>query len=230
MSTEWDSWVRDREATYWAYFEEGLLCASSDRAVTMGGFPNGLISSNTVHQASRLDALPAELKILVMSLLDEPSFSAIMRTSASYNEAFVNYRSEIFNAVMLNTLRTRGLDLQLRKPSDWKEVSATMTKRHFEYITHGFHKAIEDYQQQCLQDLPIRMCPQHCMALCSIQDVMSWDYNDEDEFECYQRPAASANRLPLHTYEILNTSHDPDDYFSSCLLRCCLGKILGLII
>ena len=52
------------------------------------------------------------------------------------------------------------------------------------------------------------MSPQHCMALCSLQDVISWDIDEENYIECYQRPAASANRLLLHTYEVLSMSDD----------------------
>ena len=218
MSTDFDSWVREHKARTWAWFEEGLLCASSDRAVTMGGFPTESIGSNIFHQPSRLENLPAELMIVVMCQLDEPSLSAIMRTSATYNEVFLNYRSEVFNAVMLNTVHTRDLDLQLRKPSDWKEVSATMTEHHFEYIRSEYTEAIVIYQQKCLQGLPIRMSPQHCMALCSLQDVISWDRDEDDYIECYQRPAASANRLPLHTYEILSMSEYADNrYFFELL-------------
>ena len=206
MSTTSNTWLEDREATYWAYFEQGLLCASSDRAVTMSGFQTELIGSKTVHQASRLDNLPAELKIVVMCHLDEPSLSALMRTYAAYNEVFLNYRSDVFNAVMLNTLHTRDLDLQLRMLSDWKEVSATMPRSHFGHIQYQYVCAIKEYQRQCLVGLPIRMSPQHCTALCSLQDVISWNINEEDDIQCYQRPAASANRLPLHTYEVLSMS------------------------
>ena len=63
---------------------------------------------------------------------------------------------------------------------------------------------IDGLEHQFMVSRPIRLIPEHCTALCTIQDVVGWYWPDtEGEIYCFERPAAAAHRFPLHTYRLM---------------------------
>ena len=63
---------------------------------------------------------------------------------------------------------------------------------------------IDGLECQFMASRPIRLTPEHCTALCTIQDVVGWYWPEfESEIYCFERPAATAYRFPLHTYKLM---------------------------
>ena len=217
-----------------------------------------------------LVTVPTEIKIMILCELDDFTLTEIIRTSAAYRRVFKTYRSEIHTAVTLNTLRARGVDLELQTPLCWLEVATKFPEpAEDRYESRRLYSAILEYRKQivrknprrkftvhccachyraidsistdrrftdrrfeeaCLQQdrfaeneceackdhvmkslehqllssRPIRLTPEHCNALCSIQDVVGWFWPvGRPEIRCFRKPIVAPYRFAVHTYKLL---------------------------
>lgn len=127
-----------------------------------------------------LEALPAEVKIMILRHLNQESALALFAVSRTYLHTFDRYRQEIEVRLMINTLRARNVDMcALRSfPQTWMHISLTVPipPTASETFFKNMKAAVKEYHDQLLLNTPMRLDSKHCRILSMITEATSLLY------------------------------------------------------
>ena len=127
-----------------------------------------------------LQALPAELKIMILRHLDQESYLALIGVSKTYLDTFATYREAVELTMMTNTLRARNVDMNALRsfPQTWMNISLTVSipQTASERFMKNMKEAVKDYHDQLLLNTPMRLASKHCRILSLITKAMSLTY------------------------------------------------------
>ena len=124
-----------------------------------------------------LQALPAELKVMILRHLDEKSALALFAVSQTYHHTFTRYRDEIELRMMINTLRARDVDMSALRcfSQTWLSISlmASVPQTASEKFLKDMKAAVKEYHDQLLLNTPMKLDSKHCSMLSMITRAVS---------------------------------------------------------